>query len=959
MNEISDFNNLCMGCMMATAGDGTCNNCGFDESKYTPSSQHLPLRTILAGKYLVGRVLGEGGFGITYMGIDLNLEIKVAIKEYYPNGFVARDATHSTVTPFIGEPAEIFEKGRDKFINEAKSLAKFRTLAGIVTVNDFFMENGTAYIVMEYVDGQTMKTYLLTHKFTPAQVFTMMQPVMQSLAYVHQSGMIHRDISPDNIMITDNGQVKLLDFGAARDFADSGNKSLSVILKLGYAPAEQYSSKGQQGPWTDVYALCATMYKIITGITPEESIDRVENDELKPPSKLGIPIDKGQEEALLKGMAVRRTDRFATIAELMDALYPKKASDVTVAYTPTNQPPKSKPQEKPVPKPVEPKPERPVRPTKEKKPLDKKLVTGIACGAGAVLLAAVIALSMPKGQPEEPTAGAPVAVSQETQQPEVKNSGIIPDVVNLQLEEAQEKLSKSLNWDNQTYLTHFDYNPDVPKGFVFHQDNDYAPPASWNWQEDRQLVELKVSLGADDASDTQVRSIPWIEVINAYMEGIKLHYVNPIDRDIQGFLVELSLDNGNTWKTIQNARYFSSEEDNFYFNKYHYDEEHASDPMAYWSFPNNLFAHMAMSSELDGKEFKLRLVTVPNSGTGKNPGYTYLDTAIKITNTLPKPEFTVSKVEYDDLDLKALKESSYIFESVLNNPDSREYLKPYKLKGNFKKGKPYIVAENSRGMQDYRCITNGELIVLLKSYDNTPDYPTFAVMEVDWENIKNENGMWSANYSKPTIVQGTMEHEEFIYSGMKMRDSILNELSANKNIADVIKQQRASTNTKGYIKFEYRIEYSENVPRGQVISTETVKSGPDKIQTIRFTLSNGIPGETGYKIIPVETNEFGTFYFVVLPDDTLPPEDTSLYWEYSDDHTMEVHEGTNRNYIVAQMNTDNYNMSEVNILEAYKLMQEKGIADDQLKVRVQIQSEYQNYEDTFTMNNFYNGLVGR
>ncbi len=403
MSEVN-VEKLCLGCM--NEHSGVCS-CGFDENKYVPSVNHLPLRTILNGKYLIGRVLGEGGFGITYIGIDLNLEIKVAIKEYYPNGFVARDATHSTVNPYVGEPTEIFEKGRDRFINEAKSLAKFRALPGIVTVSDFFMENGTAYIAMEYVDGQTMKTYLLTHTFSADQVFDLMQPVMQSLAYVHQSGMIHRDISPDNIMITGDGQIKLLDFGAARDFADSGNKSLSVILKLGYAPSEQYSSKGQQGPWTDVYALCATMYKIITGITPDESIDRAENDELKPPSQLGIVMNPKQEAALLKGMEVKRTERFQSITELMEAIYPQRNAEVTVPYAqitpkvkPTAQPKKVKqPVVQRAPRPAVERPVRPVVP-REKKPLNKKLITGIACGGGAVLLAAVIALTLPKAEPQ-------------------------------------------------------------------------------------------------------------------------------------------------------------------------------------------------------------------------------------------------------------------------------------------------------------------------------------------------------------------------------------------------------------------------------------------------------------------------------------------------------------------------------------------------------------------------------
>ncbi len=405
MSQLSNFNQLCMGCMNVNPAGGVCPHCGFVDTQYIPSPQHLPLGTVLGGKYLTGRVLGEGGFGITYIGMDLNLDMKVAVKEYYPNGFVSRDATHSTVIPYMGEPSELFAKGKTKFIDEAKSLAKFRNLAGIVSVNDFFLENDTAYIIMEFVNGQTLKTYLTTHKLSPTQVFSMMLPVMQSLSYVHQAGMIHRDISPDNIMIAEDGSMKLLDFGAARDFTNSGNKSLSVLLKLGYAPAEQYSSKGLQGPWTDVYALCATMYKILTGITPDESIDRMQNDQLKPPSQLGVVIQPQQERALLKGMAIQKDQRFQSVPELMAALYPKSA-EVTVPYAHVSKNPEQP--TKPI-KPVKPvKPEKSLQPQPSAQPVSQPakkpavgrenppkkgkqgMMIGI-CAAGALVLAFAIA----------------------------------------------------------------------------------------------------------------------------------------------------------------------------------------------------------------------------------------------------------------------------------------------------------------------------------------------------------------------------------------------------------------------------------------------------------------------------------------------------------------------------------------------------------------------------------------
>ena len=304
--------NLCLGCMEAKNSPGPCPHCGFDETAYTPALHHLPPGTILYGKYLVGRVLGEGGFGITYVGWDLNLEMKLAIKEYYPNGFVTRNCGFDkTVTVLTGQNETFFQKGLDRFVDEARRLGKFWRLPGIVSVKDYFQENKTAYIVMEFAEGETLKSLL---KRQPGQrlpvdeVFRMMRPVMKSLEKVHQSGLIHRDISPDNLMVGPDGQIRLIDFGAARDYMADGERSLSVMLKPGYAPEEQYRSRGKQGPWTDVYGLCATIYRAITGEVPLESLDRMEEDTLKPPSTLGVTIDDAKEAALMKGLAIFRKD---------------------------------------------------------------------------------------------------------------------------------------------------------------------------------------------------------------------------------------------------------------------------------------------------------------------------------------------------------------------------------------------------------------------------------------------------------------------------------------------------------------------------------------------------------------------------------------------------------------------------------------------------------------------------
>ncbi len=324
MSHPIDIDRLCLGCMSKLESKKqVCPVCGFSESSYTPSPHQLPPNTILNGKYLIGRVLGEGGFGITYLGWDLNLDMKVAVKEYYPVGYVTRESSSAlSVASFTGDKREAFQIGLEKFIDEAKSLAKFYTLPGIVSVKDFFKENATAYIVMEYVEGITLKEYLKTHgrRVPVSQALELIKPLIRSLDQMHGVGIIHRDISPDNIMITQEGDIKLLDFGAARDISIDGAKSLSVLLKPGYAPEEQYRTRGQQGPWTDVYALSATLYMAITGETPPESMERMRRDTLVPPSRMGITITVTQETALLKGLAVFQENRYQDMVSFYRAI---------------------------------------------------------------------------------------------------------------------------------------------------------------------------------------------------------------------------------------------------------------------------------------------------------------------------------------------------------------------------------------------------------------------------------------------------------------------------------------------------------------------------------------------------------------------------------------------------------------------------------------------------------------
>ena len=284
---------------------------------------YLRKETRLIGRYTIKSVLGQGGFGITYLGMDELYQRKVAIKEFFPQGIVTRNTEYEdTVTVTYVEEKADYEKGKERFLKEARTMAKFSKDEGIVKALDFFEINNTAYIVMEYLEGVTLKQYLRENqRIAPEDLIELLVPLIESLDEIHSQGMIHRDISPDNIMVLPDGRIKLMDFGAARDYTEFGEKSLSIVLKPGYAPPEQYQTHGVQGPWTDIYALCATMYKCITGENPPDAIDRVIDDHLKKISEFGIVIPPQEEAAIIKGMSVSAKDRYQDIKDFCEDLY--------------------------------------------------------------------------------------------------------------------------------------------------------------------------------------------------------------------------------------------------------------------------------------------------------------------------------------------------------------------------------------------------------------------------------------------------------------------------------------------------------------------------------------------------------------------------------------------------------------------------------------------------------------
>ncbi len=303
---------------VSVGGNGEADNFVDHNSGSDVPETFLRKGHLLKNRYEVLSVLGQGGFGLTYACRDITLNLYVAVKEYYPDGFVTRDCKKSATVTYSTTPEnmEFIEKGLHKFIDEARILAKFSGEDGIVDVRDYFEENNTAYIVMEYLDGKDLRQIIKEKGVMPADyAIRLLLPVMESLEKVHRQGLIHRDISPDNIRMVGK-KVKLLDFGAARDYSFEGNKTMTVMLKRGYAPIEQYGSSEAQGPWTDVYALCATLYLCITGKKPADSLMRWQNDPLKKPSELGVAINPAIESVIMKGLSVLAKDRYQSMAAL-------------------------------------------------------------------------------------------------------------------------------------------------------------------------------------------------------------------------------------------------------------------------------------------------------------------------------------------------------------------------------------------------------------------------------------------------------------------------------------------------------------------------------------------------------------------------------------------------------------------------------------------------------------------
>ena len=482
----------CMKCMHPlAAGETVCPECGRAYGSVNAESFALKPGTILEGKYLVGEMLGQGGFGITYIGFDLLLEQKVAIKEYYPmsTGMVSREG-HSTVvwsSAMMGKTGT--QKGFDSFLKEARKMAKLGGIPGVVGVKSVFIQNETAYIVMDFIEGETLLKKL--QKNGPMDFDScvkLMTPIMQALAEVHEHGIIHRDISPDNIMVRPDGKLILLDLGAAKDLDIQGNdgsvQSSQMVAKHGFSPIEQYSKSGKVGPWTDIYAMAATIYYCCTGILPPPATDRTIDDTLACQPRL----TQAQFDILADCMRMRPQDRPQSMGTLLQMLTHPQGEAKPFEEVPETEPVEQEVREPAPPKPMETEPvaqkTQPINPeapptqpprhdAKPKRPRPKWLIPGVAAVVAVIALAISIGSGGKKSTPAS-SAKAPAAQAVATEPAPTETVPTIPVEAHTMAQTELAQGDFTFFWGQRRYT-----RQDV-KTLTFQSSLQNVPSSAWD-----------------------------------------------------------------------------------------------------------------------------------------------------------------------------------------------------------------------------------------------------------------------------------------------------------------------------------------------------------------------------------------------------------------------------------------------------------------------------------------------
>ncbi|MCD7909140.1 MAG: leucine-rich repeat protein [Clostridium sp.] len=371
----------CTKCMVnLEAGIRICPHCGYEQDSGAQPLNALKRHTILRGRYYIGNVIGQGGFGITYVGWDTTLEMKVAVKEYFPSGSASRTNSYSNEIQwdFAGDGEGNWPDGMERFLKEARKMAKLEAAPAVVRVRDAFGENQTAYIVMDFIEGDTLKNYLLAHGVLRYEAcIKLLSPILDSLAVIHDCGFIHRDISPDNIMLQPDGKARLLDMGAAVDVRANGGRASMAVVKRNFSAPEQYMELECLGSWTDVYAMAATIYYCITGHVVPEAMEReFKKTPVSFDPELNIPAHVA--ETLRDALELNAENRIRDMRELKRRI------------SMAGEPPATRPASQPIP-PVTPSMEKTAPPhsdadtvRRDGRPKGKKRAKGAFIAAGAL-----------------------------------------------------------------------------------------------------------------------------------------------------------------------------------------------------------------------------------------------------------------------------------------------------------------------------------------------------------------------------------------------------------------------------------------------------------------------------------------------------------------------------------------------------------------------------------------------
>lgn len=486
---------LCLGCMEKKEHDGPCERCGYsNDAPYLPA--YLAPGTVLDERYIVGKLLRYNGESAVYIAYDAVIDRKIWIKEYMPDSLCSRvkNSTMITVNQNNLAPYKTF---MSEFTELNKTLSKMRTLNHINPALDIFCENNTTYVTFDAIRGVTLKEYLQDNagELSWEDVKKMFPPIFTTFSLIHNAGIVHRGISPETIWITDNGGLKISGFSVTA--ARTANTELAPELYAGYAAPEQYSSSNWQGTWTDVYAICALLYRILTGCMPTEAVSRIGNDNLCEPSSINPNIPANVSKVIMHGLTLSGDMRIQTVTELVTKLFeqPDYLDEIGRSHTGTiprqldfgtNRPN-----------------QRPSAPRKKKKKKKKSNINQIRIPVivfvvtiSILLILSSVILNVLEGEEAAETTvttayttveTTPVETTTITVPPSVEPTYLVPNFVDKNFELIQN--SKTYK-DWLIFIPTYEYNDDYAKDTIFEQSIDEGEFVSAGIS-----ITLKVSLG--------------------------------------------------------------------------------------------------------------------------------------------------------------------------------------------------------------------------------------------------------------------------------------------------------------------------------------------------------------------------------------------------------------------------------------------------------------------------------